>query len=71
VVIAGLACGSEVTTTLNDSSIYANNLANEVTHGQPEAFLTKIQEYTAKRDAITKAMRKEIGNDSEPMFLST
>jgi len=70
VVIASLACGAGVRTALADFAMVASDLALEIVGGQPEVLMTRSDDFAAKYNAVTKAMRKEIGNDSEPMFLT-
>jgi hypothetical protein len=70
VVIASLACGAEVRTTLADFAMFTSDLSVEIVGGHPEVLVTRSDDFATKYNAITKAMRKEIGNGSEPMFLT-
>ncbi len=70
VVIASLACDAEVRTALADFTMFTSDISVEIIGGHPEVLTTRTSDFATKYNAITKAMRKEIGNDSEPMFLT-
>jgi hypothetical protein len=70
VVIASLACGAEVRTALADFVMLTSDLSVEFIGGHPEAFIARSGDLATKYNAITKPMRKETGNNAEPMFLT-
>jgi hypothetical protein len=67
VVIASLACSAEVVTALNEFALFVMNLAAKISAGDSEVYMQQANELFAKHGAISKAMRKEIGNDDQPM----
>ena len=69
-VVASMACGAEMRTALADFTMFANDLAVEIIDGHPEVLMTRKGDLAIRYNAVTNAMRKEIGNDAEPMFLS-
>jgi hypothetical protein len=70
VFIASLACCAEVVTALANFALFTSELVAQITNGHPEALFDQREQLADTYNAITKAMRKEIGNDSQPMFLT-
>jgi hypothetical protein len=60
-MLADLACGEEMKKVLAALTLFTRSLIIEITKGHPEAFQESVKEHVAKLDAISVAMRKEIG----------
>ena len=60
-MLADLACGEEMKKVLAALTLFTRSLVIEITKGHPEAFQESVKEHVAKLDAISVAMRKEIG----------
>ncbi|MHB1675535.1 MAG: hypothetical protein ACYCSP_14930 [Acidobacteriaceae bacterium] len=70
ITVASLACSSEVVTAVASFAMFASDLSVEIIDGVPDAFSKNREELASRYAAITRAMRKEIGNDSQPMLLT-
>jgi hypothetical protein len=70
VTIAILACSPEVATALAAFTTFTSDLSVEIMGEKRDVLATKGGELAAKHAAVTRAMRKEIGNDSQPMLLT-
>jgi hypothetical protein len=56
-----LACGAEVRESLFAFLVFTRQLAVKITEGNLEVFMASIKELLTKSNAVTVAMRKEIG----------
>jgi hypothetical protein len=63
VILVGLVCGKEVKEGLLSLSMFARELGVEITDRKPEALSAAIKPLLEKMDAVTAAMRKEMGID--------
>jgi len=61
IMVVGLVSGSGLQRELLLLAALAETLADKITSGQPDAFLTSMEEWTVRLREITAAMRKELG----------
>lgn len=63
ILLAELACGKQVTRLLIAHAGLTRRVAREISSGESDAFEKRTKELLAQEDAITAAMREEIGVD--------
>jgi hypothetical protein len=59
-MLVGLVCGEELERSLLLFVRFASHLAETISNGQPEAFMTSTKELAAHMNALLDAMRKEL-----------
>jgi len=60
VMLVSAACGHELVRSLLEFGKFMRELSLEIMDDKPEAFMDKVKEMTAKSQAITLAIRKEL-----------
>lgn len=63
IFLTKLVCGKQVTKLLIDYAELTRRIAKEISKGESDAFKNRFKELLTQEDAITAAMRKEVGVD--------
>jgi hypothetical protein len=63
ILLAELVCGKQVTRLLLAHAELTRRIAKEMSKGESDAFKNRAKELLTQEDAVTAAMRKEIGVD--------